>query len=234
MTFGGAAEAATSTVRSPGHQRRTASAVPATSVLVPVTGSLTVTFRPRARSTPSTGSASSSPRASSTVAANASSSTVTTAGSAEPPATWCPHPGRRQREADEAVDGRVDVDRDAEVASGVVRDLAGGRGQHDRLRAPRPECRREGVARPRRRPGHRRRRRRRSCRAAPGRRTRPPPRRRRRRGPGAHRPRRGANVGAPGDGSSQSTSSCRVSRVMRCSRSFLGSGPGPDRRCRAG
>ena len=87
-TFGGAADAATSTVRSPGHQRRTASAVPATSVVVPVTGALTVTLPPLSEMAPSTGSASSLPRALSTVAAKASSSTVTTAGSAEPPATW--------------------------------------------------------------------------------------------------------------------------------------------------
>ena len=40
VTFGGSTAAATSTVESPGHQRRTASAVPSTSVRVPVTGSL--------------------------------------------------------------------------------------------------------------------------------------------------------------------------------------------------
>ena len=85
LTLGAAATAATSTVRSPGHHRRTASAVPGMSVVVPVTGFLTVTLPLATEIAPSTGSASSSPRASSTAAANTSSSTVTAAGCADPP-----------------------------------------------------------------------------------------------------------------------------------------------------
>ena len=115
VTFVGSTSAATSTVESPGHQRRTASAVPSTSVRVPVTGSLTVTLPPAREMDPSTGSASSSPRESSSGGRERGVVDGDDGRLGPAPDEVVPHVGRRQREAHEAVDGRVDVDRDTEV-----------------------------------------------------------------------------------------------------------------------
>ena len=95
---------------------------------------------------PSTGSASSSPRESSTAAANARVVDGDDGRLGPAPDDVVPHVGRCQREAHEAVDGRVDVDRDTEVG-GRGLDLPGARGQHQGGRRLRTELLGEGGAR---------------------------------------------------------------------------------------
>ena len=177
VTFGATAVAATSTVRSPGHQRRTASAVPSTSVVVPVTGCLTVTLPPLSEMAPSTGSASSSPRAFSTAAANAVVVDGDHRGLRGPAGEVRPHRGRataRSRPGRRRWRGRR---RARPRAFGVVSTVpaldvstTGWRGLGARAAAV------ERGRWPRRRPGRRRRPRPRWCRAARGHRARRPPR----------------------------------------------------------
>ena len=62
------------------------------------------------------------------------------------PGDVVPHVGRCQREADQAVDGRVDVDRDAEVGRSGL-DLPGAGGQHQGGRRLRTRAAGEGRAR---------------------------------------------------------------------------------------